>query len=818
VVTGLGALCALGPDVPTMWRAVLAGQSGIRPVDRARFDTGPYPTRLAGAVPEVDWTKHFSPRRLRRLDPCHRLAIVAAREALADGGLDPAAVAPRRAGLFVGTSLGGMLAAQRYDRERLLTGRRRRPLLLRYPLHVLADELARETGFLGSRSVVSTACTASTLALIQAIDAIRDGEVDVALAGGVDPLSEFTFAGFGAMQNVSVTPCAPFSTPEGLTLGEGAGFVLLERADRAEARGVRIYAELLGHALTADAYHATAPDPSGQSQRRLFEEALADAGVGLDEVDYVNAHGTGTGTNDAIESRVLGLLFGDRAGRVPVSSVKGALGHTLGAAGALEAIHAVLSVAGDCVPPTANFREARPGCELDYVPGRGRPHPVRVAVTQNFAFGGNNAAIVVGKAARGRGADVEVAAHDVVVTGMGVISALGIGREALLDGLRRGAGGIGRIGTFDTTALPVHLGAVVPDFDPARLVRADVRRMDRLGQFLVAAGALALKDAGLRVTRENAHRIGLVAGTQNGPIGSCAAFHRDLVLGPPQRANPKVFPNTVFNAGLGHAAVTLRVRGPNVVTTLGQASGVHALALACGLVRRGRVDVCVAGGADELLEVILEGNAVARTVSPLAPGGASGEEALRPFDRRRNGFVLGEGAALLVLESRAHAEARGAAILGRVAGRAVGADRPGPEGCDGSGASLAACMEAALAAAGVPAGAVDYVAAGALGLPRHDAVEAAALRRVFGRPVPTAALASVFGVSGAGTALAACAVLLGMAHGFQPAGVGSEEPDPACPVDLVTGAPRLAPIGAALVDGLSLGGSHACLVLTRAGA
>ncbi|MGH7265251.1 MAG: beta-ketoacyl synthase N-terminal-like domain-containing protein, partial [Candidatus Rokuibacteriota bacterium] len=641
VVTGVGGVSALGASVPAIWRAVLAGETGIAPLDR--WDTGPYATRLAAAVRDVDWAKHFPPRRLRRLDPCHRLAILAAREALADSGIDPAEVEPRRAGVFVGTSLGGMLSAQRYDRERLSSGRRRRALLARYPFHVLADELTRETGFQGPRSVVSTACTASTLAITQALDAIRDGEADLALAGGVDPLSEFTFAGFNAMQNVSAAPCAPFSRPEGLSLGEGAGFLVLERLDRAEARGVRLYAELLGYALGADAYHATAPDPSGQSQRRLLAEALADAGVGADAVDYVNAHGTGTGTNDVVESRTLELLLGERARQVPVSSIKGALGHTLGAAGALEAIHTVLATETDMVPPTANFAGPRAGCDLEYVPNRGRAHPVRVAVTQNFAFGGNNAAIVVGKAGRRTG-PVERAEHEVVVTGMGVVSPVGTGRAALLESLRRGASGLRPITTFDTAGLPVHSGGVVADFDPGRMTRGPVRRIDRVSQLVVVASELALKDAGLRVTRDNAHRIGLVAGTQNGPVGSCEAFHREIVRGQPQRANPMIFPSTVFNAGVGHAAVNLRVKGPNVATTLGQASGVHALAVAHALVRRGRADVCVAGGVDELVHAVLEGHAVARLLSPLAAGGGAAlDERLRPFDRRRNGLVLGEG-------------------------------------------------------------------------------------------------------------------------------------------------------------------------------
>ena len=811
-ITGLGALTGLGLSASETWRRISAGETGIDEVPV--FDAERYPIRWAAALPAVDWRQHFPPARLRHLDVCHRLAIVAAREALVDSGLSESDLDPARAGVYVGTSLGGMLSAMRYDRRRHRLGRGCPTDLTKYPFHIVVDELARESNFLGPRAVVSTACTASTISIALAAGAIRDEAADVVLAGGVDPLTEFTFAGFTAMQNVSPRPCAPFSQPEGLTLGDGAAFIVLERMDRAIARGASIYAEVLGYALTADAYHATAPDPTGQSQRRLLEEALNHAGVETASVDYVNAHGTGTATNDAIESRTLALLFGERMEHVPVSSLKGAVGHMLGAAGALESLATAFAVRDDQVPPSTNFSTPRPGCHLDYVPNRGRPHPIKVAVSQNFAFGGNNAAIVFGKFDPQVDDHRSSIARDVVVTGMGVISPIGIGRDAFRASLLNGTSGIEPITAFPTDGLPGPLGGTIHDFHPERLTRAQVRRMDRLSQFVTLGAELALKDAGLRVSRENSPRIGLVVGTMNGPIMSCAAFHHDIALDQPHLVNPKTFPNTVFNAGLGQAAAHLRIKGANVATTLGQASGVHALTVGFELVRSGHADVVIAGGADELFYDVVEGYALTRMLSPLADRRGNGHQALRPFDRRRNGLILGEGAGLLVLEAREHAQSRGATVLAQIGGHCVGAADPDVPNESEAGVTLARVMTSALERASVAPAAVDFVASGAFGQPTYDAIEARAINGTFGnRAVPTAALSTTFGVSGACTALAACATILAMNGDFLPSGTGTEDPDPDFGLDLVNGAPRHCSMRSALITGLSMGGSSVALVV-----
>ena len=809
-VTGLGAITALGEGWKATWERILSGQSGIAPIQA--WDTSRYRTSMAGEIKSFDPLRHFSPKQARRLDRCHQLAIVASREAVSESGA-AYSYDPSRCGIVLGTSLGGMLSGQHYHRALLNRGIHLWPLLYRYMNHVCADVLTAEFGFTGPRCIVSTACTASTIAIGMAIEMIRSGHADMVLAGGADPLSDFSFAGFNSMQNVSRQPCAPFSEPPGLNIGEGAAMLILERLDGAQARKAAIHAELLGYAFNADAYHPTSPDPSAQSQKRLFQLALEDAGCSLDEVDYISAHGTGTTGNDITESRLLEQVLGPRAAAVPISSTKGALGHTLGATGAIEALLTVLAVEHGMAPPTANFTKARPGCTLDYVPNTARPVPIRVAVSENFAFGGSNATLVIGKVRTASRFCVKPLQR-VVVTGLGPITPVGCGREQFAGALEYSRCGIKPTQAFPNGAPPgATRAAEIADFVPALYSRADMRRMDRLGMFTICGVELACRDAELKPTREMAPRIGILAGSQHGPIGSCRSFHQEIALGRPDKVNPAVFPNTVANAAVGLASINSRFKGCNAVVTVGEASGLTAITQAYELIRSGAADIMIAGGTDQLDPIVQEGYALAHMVSPFVGGINRGQgEVCRPFDARSNGYVLGEGAGLVVMESLASARSRGATVLAEIRGYHSGAERMG--GTDGEG--LARCMRTALDLAAAAPAAVDCVAAAGLAHPLYDAAEAAAIHAVFGsRRPPVCALSSVFGMSAATASLSLAAVCLGMQKSFMPCGLNSDQPDQAGALDLIVGRPRRAPIDTALINAMSLGGTVCSLVLRR---
>jgi 3-oxoacyl-[acyl-carrier-protein] synthase II len=294
-----------------------------------------------------------------------------------------------------------MLEAEAFVAARLRSGPRVAGArhVLEMPPDAAADRIAQVFGLTGPRVTVITACSSATIAVGLAADMIASGEATCALAGGADGLSRLTYAGFNSLRVVDTEPCRPFDRRRrGMSFGEGAAILVLEDAEHARRRGVTPYATVLGHGVTDDAYHMTRPDPSGEAWERTVRAALADAGVDAAEVDYVNAHGTATEQNDAAECAAYRRALGERLAQVPVSSSKGAVGHCLCAAGAVEAAITALAVARQVAPPTVGFGEPDPACPIDPVPGQGRGMPIRVALSSSFAFGGNAAVLVFGRA------------------------------------------------------------------------------------------------------------------------------------------------------------------------------------------------------------------------------------------------------------------------------------------------------------------------------------------------------------------------------------------------------------------------------------
>ena len=398
------------------------------------------------------------------------------------------------------------------------------------------------------------------------------------------------------------------------------------------------------------------------------------------------------------------------------------------------------------------------------------------------------------------------------MTGFGVLSSIGCGVAELRDAFRTDRVGIAPIRRFQTEDLQSKLGGTIEDFAPGKFTGADLRRADRMGSMTVCAADLALRDAGLRVRAENQERIGLIVGTTNGPAASCRRFYEPVAAGKAQRTNPAVFPNTVVNAGAGLAAMHLRIKGPNIALSAGQASGLAAICVAFDLLRAAAAEAMLCGGIDELERCTLEGYAAARRISPYERAGA--DEVCAPFDRRRSGIVLGEGGVLLVLETYEAALARGAKIYAELVGWSANADRSLVRGWDPSGTGMAACMSAALADAGLAPEQVDLIGAAAMSHPLHDRIEARAIRQVFGsRRVPLVALASRTGVSAATAPLAAAAISLGMDGGFLPTGAKRLLPDGDCDIDTLEGTAPDGDINVALVNAAALGGSNYALVL-----
>ena len=387
VVTGLGAVSPFGAGVKAYWAGLASGTCAIRPL--TLFEAEGFRCRVAAEVPEVT---NGSPRRSR----ADRLALGAALEALEDAGLSTADRAATA--LISGAVGGGMLEAEAWYWARARGERPAPGAALRAMLpgsH--AEALGHRLRLGGPRHTIVTACSSGAVALADAAELIADGAVDLALAGGVDAMTRLCFMGFNALKLLDPEPCRPFDkNRRGMSIGEGAAFVVLEAAERARARGARIYAELAGHGMTTDAYHVTAPEPEGEGMVRAMRAALAMARVEPADVGYVNAHGTATPQNDRIEARAITCVFGE--GRLLVSSTKSMIGHTMAAAGGLEAVATVLSLAQELIPPTATLATPDPEVRFDCVPRVARDAAVDCAISNSFGFGGQNVTLLFRRA------------------------------------------------------------------------------------------------------------------------------------------------------------------------------------------------------------------------------------------------------------------------------------------------------------------------------------------------------------------------------------------------------------------------------------
>jgi 3-oxoacyl-(acyl-carrier-protein) synthase len=395
-ITGIGLVTALGATREESWRRMLAGDCGIRAT--RVFDTEGYRSRVAAEVDMSAVDAGATPLERRRRSRSDRIGVRAATEALADAGVLDAGVDRSRVGVFLGAGTADLLRNEDFYRTWITAGlprTRRSDVWNHFPSTPL-DVIAQQFGLEGPRACVVAACSSSTIAIGRGVEAIRSGRADAVLAGGTDALSRLTYSGFNLLRLMDVAPCRPFDRSRaGMNIGEGAGMLVLEDLDRARRRGAIIYAELAGHSLACEAFHPTAPEPEGKPIAAVVRLALDAAGINVDEVQHINAHGTATPQNDTAEARGFRRVFGERVGRIPVTSIKSMIGHCLGAAGAVEAAALALTIARGAIPPTIHHEETDDDCAVDVVANEAREHAVRCAVSTSLGFGGNDSAIVM---------------------------------------------------------------------------------------------------------------------------------------------------------------------------------------------------------------------------------------------------------------------------------------------------------------------------------------------------------------------------------------------------------------------------------------
>lgn len=405
VVTGMGTVNPIGNDLETSWQAAKAGKNGIGPI--TRFDASDMKANLAGEVKDLDFSQYIGRKDARHMDRFTKFAMVAAAQAMADSGLDMAKEAdPYRCGLIIASGIGGIETIADQDERGQEKGYDRvSPFFVPMSIaNMAAGQVAIAYGFKGYSTCIVTACASSNHAIGESFRQIRDGYADVMMTGGAEAcVTPLCIGGFTSMKALSTSDdpdraSMPFDADRsGFVMGEGAGLLVLESLEHAQARGAKIYGEVVGFGASTDAYHITAPAPDGAGAVAAMQAAIDDAGITPDAIDYINAHGTSTPMNDRIETAAIKTTFGDHAKELAVSSTKSMTGHLLGATGAVEAIFSVMALYDGFIPPTIGYKTPDPDCDLDIVPNEGRAADLHYALSNGLGFGGHNAVVIMKK-------------------------------------------------------------------------------------------------------------------------------------------------------------------------------------------------------------------------------------------------------------------------------------------------------------------------------------------------------------------------------------------------------------------------------------
>jgi len=402
VITGLGIVCPIGNTVAEAWSSALAAKSGIARI--THFDAGLLSSRIAGEVKNFDVAAYLSPKEARRMDRFIHLGIAAGVQALKDSGIEVTEANATRIGVNIGSGIGGLPMIEGTHNDVLKGGPRKiSPFFIPSTIiNMISGNLSIMHGLKGPNLAMVTACTTSAHCIGESGRLIEYGDCDVMVAGGAEAtITLLTVGGFAAARALSTrnddpaTASRPWDRDrDGFVLGEGAGVVVLEEFEHARRRGAKIYAELAGYGMSGDAYHMTAPQEDGEGAARCMENALRNAGLNREDIDYINAHGTSTPLGDLAETIAVKRCFGDHARKLAISSTKSVTGHLLGAAGGVEAIFSVLAIRDQVAPPTANMSHQDPACDLDYVPNAARRMPLRSALSNSFGFGGTNGTLI----------------------------------------------------------------------------------------------------------------------------------------------------------------------------------------------------------------------------------------------------------------------------------------------------------------------------------------------------------------------------------------------------------------------------------------
>ncbi|MGD9202097.1 MAG: beta-ketoacyl synthase N-terminal-like domain-containing protein, partial [Chitinispirillia bacterium] len=668
VISGIGILSPIGNDKKTVLQSLKKGISGLSPI--TKFDTSHFSTHFGGEIKGFNARDTMSAEEYAMFDDLYlQYAIATARNALEDSGVKWNKSHIRRdIALVLGTCNGGLLSAEaeykwKHKKSYL---RFNEKMNLQAQFYGFGKALSQALGIGGEVWIVTTACSSTTGVIGLAHTLIKLGYYDTVLLGGSDTLCVTNMSGFNGLRAVSPEKTSPFSTPIGLNIGEAACFWVVEEMEKAILRHTRCYGKIDGHATTSDAYHPTSPDPRGDGVYRTLSNALKDSGITISELGCINAHGTGTEANDRAECLGIKKFVGDR--NIPVISLKSFFGHCMGSTGIVEATCNLLAMNEDFIPPTLNFKEPRPGCSFDYIPNKNRKKKYNAFISANYAFGGNNAAVVVSKWNYNINNRNTISRDRVVITGTGMISALGYGTNATVLALRNKVNGLKQNNRFFIKEVKSKYGGFVNDFKSSEIDRRlDFTGMNRISKFASSASSLALKNATLRINRKNAEEIGIVMGVCNGPS---EMEHMDSVFSS-ENFSPNLtnFSNITANSTAGWVSNALCIKGVNMTLAPGPHAGIQCLAFAYDSLLNDSAKRILVCGADEIYEQTYFNY---NLLNFLYQGQEEIRYTLNLNENKRK--VLGEGAATVVVETLRSAKDRDVPVLAELLGYGMSMD------------------------------------------------------------------------------------------------------------------------------------------------
>lgn len=763
VVTGMGILSSLAETLQDFKSALLNKKCGV--TDSQRFSTWFENARAAEVMHEIHYPE-LSDKVVQSLDNAALWAYKVGKDALNHAGLITNASALEEMGLIVGVSSAGTEAFLPLFEQRI------EDFSLRKALYAggfasCCSSVSTLLGVKGGVELVATACTASPNAIGIAFDYLQNGKSKTMLAVGTEPIYLPTFAGFYALNVMHPDTCTPFSGQPGMSIGEGAGALVLEEYEHAVARGATIYGEILSYATSCDAYHETGPDPRANGAVQVMLKAMANAGVSPEQIDYVNAHGTGTEANDRIESMAMTKVFGHRKDLL-VSSTKSYFGHNIGAAGIVELIACLVTLPDNIVLPTLNFSTPRPNCDLDYVANEFREKEVNLFLKNNYAFGGNNCSMVIST----RPATVPVTHYSpkrVAITGAGAVTAIGHTVGDILQNIwqRSTTGTLGGV-TFpqDTLAEARELLAVlektgqlsdifgseygigagkvpveeahfktfqVQNLEPRKYLRRfDARKATRGGTFALVALSEAL-NSGKRKIKRDGENLGLIMGMSRGPQETTYKYLQSLKPDP-RKVRTSEFPGSLMNAIATFCGISEGIKGYTTTLATGENAALGALTYGYELVRQNLQPQVIVGGADEFFpSMALYMDAVTQKIAM-----TSDVSDYQIYSDESKGYVPGEGACMLLLEDPQAARERGVEVLAEIIGYGKSCDNSWFDSAQlgEKSAAMALAIQRALADAGMSVQEIDLVCGSSHGGPAHAQVEINALYDVFHQSHP----------------------------------------------------------------------------------